>query len=309
MKLFQTPFAAASGRTQSNRSRVSESDDPYHAARLALVARINHDRGAAGLRPVDFDELSSQVADAHCQEMAANKYLSHWNLRGLLPYHRYHLAGGRDYVQENLSRLTVFSSQPNPISTEPDDVRQYLLNAHQHFVDERPPLDGHRKAVFDPAHTHVGVGLAVVGGEFTMSEEFINRYVDLLPLPDVLPKGSLRVEGRVLAKEYGPYYCVVFYEGVPQPRTVAELNRTYAYEDMAGKVAGKTPSWEMSFDGSSGRFRFNMSVDSMGSGFYHLMLWVRRPVSAIPYVLGTSGAYQIDTAQGVACASWIFRAP
>jgi uncharacterized protein YkwD len=307
MKFFQTPLAAESGRTQSNRNRASDRDDPYRAARLALVARINQDRGAAGLRPVEFDELSSQVADAHCQEMAANKYLSHWNLKGLLPYHRYHLAGGRDYVQENLSRLTVISSQPNPISTDPAEVQQLLRNAHQHFVDEQPPLDGHRKAVFDPAHTHVGVGLAVVGGEFTMSEEFINRYVDLTPLPEALPKGSLRVEGRVLAKDYGPYYCVVFYEGSPQPRTVAELNRTYAYEDMAGKVAGKTPPWEMSFDSASGRFRFSMSVDSMGAGYYHLMLWVRRPASAIPYVLGTSGAYQIDTAQGVACASWVFR--
>src|ERR1043166_9313037 len=121
--------------------RPSANDDPYHQAREIVVRRINSDRAAAGLGSVELDELSSQVADAHCQEMAANQYLSHWNLRGLLPYHRYHFAGGRDYVQENLSRMTVFSSLPNPISTAPEDVAQSMLNAHQRFIDERLPLD------------------------------------------------------------------------------------------------------------------------------------------------------------------------
>src|SRR5258705_9253116 len=97
-------------------------DDPYHDAREAVVRKINQDRAAAGLSAVELDQLSSQVADAHCQEMAANRYLSHWNLRGLLPYHRYHFAGGRDHVQENLSRMTILSSEPNPISTAPKDV-------------------------------------------------------------------------------------------------------------------------------------------------------------------------------------------
>ena len=295
-------------RSGASSSRRVAGDDPYRRARLALVERINQDRAAAGLQPVEFDELSSHVADAHCQEMAANKYLSHWNLRGLLPYHRYHFAGGRDYVQENLSRMTVMSSVPNPISTEPEDILEYLMNAHQRFVDERPPLDGHRKNVFDPGHTHVGIGLAVVGGEFTMAEEFVNRYARLAPLPETLPKGSLRVEGQILQKDYGPYYCGLFYEGWPQPRTAEELNRTYAYEDMGGKVAGKVPSWDMTFDPSKGTFHFSVPVNALGPGYYHMVFWVRRPIRSIPYQLGESGAYQIDTANGVACAGWVLRA-
>ena len=284
------------------------SDDPYYAVRLALVGKINEDRAAAGLEPVAFDPLSSQVGDRHCQEMAGNGYLSHWNLRGLLPYHRYHLAGARDHLQENLSRLTIISSQPNPISTAPEDVLVNLLNAHQRFVDETPPLEGHRKNVLDPAHTHVGIGLAVVGGEFTMAEEFINRYVELGPLPETLPKGSLRIEGTVLRQEFGPYYGVLFYEGWPQARTAEELNRTYAYQDMTGQIAARVPPWEMSFNSATGRFRFNLPINALGPGYYHMVFWVRRPIRSIPYnVLGAPGAYQVDTATGVPCAGWVFR--
>src|SRR3990167_543330 len=85
-------------------------DDLYYEARLAVAEQISKDRTMAGLGPVELDLFTSRVGDQHCQEMAARRYLSHWNLRGLLPYHRYHLAGGRDHVQENLSRTTVISS-------------------------------------------------------------------------------------------------------------------------------------------------------------------------------------------------------
>jgi uncharacterized protein YkwD len=53
------------------------SDDPYFEVRQALIRRINEDRAVAGLDAVEFDLLSSQVADRHCQEMAAHSYLSH----------------------------------------------------------------------------------------------------------------------------------------------------------------------------------------------------------------------------------------
>jgi uncharacterized protein YkwD len=286
---------------------LTPTDDPYHAARQALLRRINEDRVAAGLGAVEYDRLSSGVADQHCQEMAGQGYLSHWNLRGLLPYHRYHFAGGRDHVQENLSRMMVFSTQPNPISTAPEDVQGYLLNAHQRFMDETPPLDGHRKNVLDPSHTHVGIGLAVAGANFTMAEEFLKRYVELEPLPEVLPRGPIHVRGTVLNKDYGPYYCVLFYEGWPQARTVEELDRTYAYEDMSGEIAGRVTPWEMAFNSPSGRFEINLPFNAPGPGYYHMVLWVRQPVRSIPYRLGGAGAYRVHTADGVACAGWIFR--
>jgi hypothetical protein len=282
------------------------SDDPYLGARLAVVERINRDRASAGSPAVEFDPFSSVIGDRHCQEMAARQYLSHWDTRGLLPYHRYHFAGGRDHVQESLSRMTMFSNQAAPISAEPEGVRPLLLQSHQRFASEEPPLDGHRRTLLDPVHTHVGIGLAVVGPEFTMAEEYVNRYVQLAELPLGLPPGAMRVEGQMLRQEFGPYYCVVFHEPFPQPRTPAQLERTYAYSDMEGDECANIRPWEMEFDRGRGRFRFSLRPKNCGPGFYHLLLWVRNDIRSIPYQLHL-GTNKIDTHNAVPAAGWVFR--
>ena len=124
-----------------------DADDPYHDLRLAVLAAVNRDRAVAGWSAVAYEPLCSQVEDAHCLEMAEVQYLSHWNQRGELPYHRYHAAGGRDYVSENLSRTTVISLDPHPIPTDPAQLEPLALAAHQRMMDEKLPLDGHRKNI------------------------------------------------------------------------------------------------------------------------------------------------------------------
>jgi uncharacterized protein YkwD len=282
-------------------------DDPYYRTRQKTVEQINRDRAAAGLSPVALDLQSSLISDHHCQEMAAHRYLSHWDLRGLLPYHRYHFDGGRDHVQESLSATSIISNEPAPIPTDPEGILPNLLQSHKRFMNEKPPLDGHRKNVLDPAHTHVGIGLAVVGGEFRMGEEFINRYVLLKEMPAALPaSGSVPVQGEMLKKGYGPYYCVVFYEGIPQPRTVAQLNRTYAYSDMEGEQCANVRPWEMRFNSSNGQFTFVAHIEDRGPGLYHLLLWVRNDVRSIPYELHV-GSNAVDTKGAVVTAGWIFK--
>jgi hypothetical protein len=283
-------------------------DDPYYHTRLTVIEQINRDRAANGVGPVEFDQLASQVGDVHCQEMAARKYLSHWNLQGLLPYHRYHLAGGRDYVQENASRVTIFSVDPNPIQTDPEGILPQLLEAHKRMVEEKPPLDGHRRNILNPAHTHVGIGFAVVGGELAMTQLFVNRYVRLDgDFTFELPRRSIEVRGEMLQKDFGPYYCVLFYEGELRSRTVEELNRTYAYTDPTGEPCAKVSPWEMGFDRGRGRFRFTIPVENCGPGFYRMMLWVRAPINTIPYQLYPGGAARVDTKFGLGCAGWVFR--
>ena len=284
---------------------IGAAHDHYYDVRLALVKQINRDRSAAGVSPVELDIFSSLVADHHCQEMAAYHYLSHWDLQGLLPYHRYHFAGGRDHVQENLSRMTIISSDPAPIGTQPREVLTYLLQAHERYMLEKPPMDAHRSNVLYPAHTHAGVGLAVVGQEFTMSEQFLNRFVRLAALPATLPNGPIQVEGEMLRKNFGPYYCVLFYEGPPQRRTVSQLEKTYFYSDTDGKQCATVPPWKMRFEPSSGRFRFSVAVKNYGPGFYHLLLWVRGDIRSIPYEL-VPGATRIDTQQAIPAAGWVF---
>ncbi len=285
----------------------AEMDDPYYQTRMALVRRINSDREAEGIGPVEYDPLASHVEDAHCQEMAANSYLSHWNLRGELPYHRYHFAGGHDHIQENLSRTSIHSLRQYPIPTGPEELTPYLLQSQERIIAERPPLDGHRINVLNRDHTHVGIGLAVVDQEFAMGQMFLNRYVKLEAFPEMLTRGSIDVEGEVLREDTGPYYCSVFYEGPLRRRLAVELDQTYAYEDMAGEQVGTKPPWEMTFRERTGQFRFNMAVDRKGPGLYHLVLWVRTPLRFIPYRLGGPGVYRVDTAQAIPAAGWVFR--
>ena len=282
-------------------------DDPYYSVRLSLVEQINRDRASAGLPPVEIDDLSSRVGDRHCQEMAAHRFLSHWNRRGLRPYHRYHLAGGRDHVQENLSRLTVFMNIPIPIPTQPQEILPHMLRAEKRMFEEKPPLDGHRKNILDPAHTHVGIGFAVVGREFTLSQQFLNRFVRLQELPAAMPRGAIRVEGEMLRKDFGPYYCVLFHDGELKPWTVEQLNQTYAYSDVSGTICAKVPPWEMRFSRSSGRFSFSVRASNCGPGYYHLLLWVRDDIGSIPYQLYQGGSFGVDTKDATPCAGWVLH--
>ena len=246
------------------------------------------------------------VGDQHCQHMASNRFLSHWDLHGYLPYHRYHFAGGRDHVQQNLSRITTITSKQFPNDAKPEAVLPMLLQSHQRYMDEKPPLDGHRSNVLSPPHTHVGIGLAVVGQEFTMSEEFINRYVKLSELPLALQNGPIRIDGEMIDKNVGPYYCVMFYEGTPQKRTREELEKTYTYSDTEGDQVATVKPWEMSFDTSSGKFHFTVKPNNLGPGLYHLLLWVKKDVRSIPYTL-SPGANKVDTSLAIPAAGWVFR--
>jgi hypothetical protein len=201
--------------------------------------------------------------------------------------------------------MTVFSNEHAPIAAEPEGVQPLVLQSHERFASEKPPLDGHRRTLLDPVHTHVGIGLAVVAGEFAMAEEFINRYVQLAELPLELPAAPIRVEGQMLRKDFGPYYCVVFHEEMPQPRTPDELNRSYAYSDTDGGQSANIRPWEMAFNEKRGEFRFSFRPRDQGPGLYHLLLWVRSNVRSIPYQLGI-GANPIDPRQAVAAAGWVF---
>ena len=55
--------------------------EALQAAKVSIVERINVERTEAGLPPLVFDSNISETADSHCEEMVANAYSSHWNLR------------------------------------------------------------------------------------------------------------------------------------------------------------------------------------------------------------------------------------
>lgn len=240
--------------------------------RLLVVERINQDRRAAGLRPVEYAPELSRAADPHCQEMLTENFSSHWSRAGWKPYLRYSHAGIRDNTAENIAAYWCTGCTLNP-----QKLRDEALHAHQRFMDERPPRDGHRKSILDPTHTHVGIGLAYHKNAFRMIELFAGQYVELdeLPLRATLGQ-SLNVRGRVSAKGYRLMSVSVFYEPLPKPMTLQQLNDSYSYslpqEERIERpsLAGTSRQYA---DGTLG----TVQTDAAGTFQVPLEFWKRRP--------------------------------
>ena len=82
-----------------------------------------------------------------CREAAENNYISHWNLAGEKPYHRYAFAGGYDHVSENAYREWTTGNYNNSHS----EIFKKMESGHGSFMSERAPNDGHKKNIIDKA--------------------------------------------------------------------------------------------------------------------------------------------------------------
>jgi uncharacterized protein YkwD len=257
------------------------------ALRLAImmVDRINRDRADAGLAAVELDELASQVAAAHCQEMLDGGYFSHWNSQGLKPYQRYSLAGGTDYLAENVYDYQTTGTLDQSLS----GIAAIMLRAQDSFMAEGPE-GGHRKNILDPHHTHVGIGLAFSNNSLLMAQEFLNRYVSLEQCPaQVTLDQQVSVQGGVLGK--GELLSVtVFHESLPKEMSLKELRETSAYS-LPNERVDLFPllplGWHYSDGGTGdvtvfddGSFSFLVPFYA-GEGAYTLIVWVRTPAGEV----------------------------
>src|SRR4029078_11256701 len=93
------------------------------------------------------------------------------------PYRRWADAGGVDYHAENAGS---FSASVGPLTRS---MGEMLLDAHEAMMAETPPNDGQRRTLLDRHFTHVGLGVALVGGEFRMTEEFARCVLDWVEVP------------------------------------------------------------------------------------------------------------------------------
>ena len=250
---------------------------------MRIVEQINKDRAAHGLKPVEYAPELSRAADAHCEEMLREAYSSHWNREGLKPYMRYSRAGIRDNTSENVAAYWCTGCNVNLQKLLPE-----ALGSHRRFMEEQPPLDGHRKSILEPAHTHVGIGLAYNETGFRMIELFADRYATLDELPQAARLNqNFRVSGRVTAKGYELMAVSVFYEPLPQPMTLAQLKATYSYslpdEERVERpsLVGTARRYTDGTLGSvrmdaGGRFEVPLLFWKQRPGVYTVAVWVRR---------------------------------
>ena len=241
---------------------------------LELVDLINQTRRQAGLRTVAWDKIATQAGQLHTEDMAIHHYFSHWNLQDYGPDVRFSLAGGTDMVMENLymCRYRYTNDRVAPIS----NWSQVIREAHDSLMRSK----GHRANILDPAHTHVGIGLTYdpQAGSVYIAEEFLNRYVELIPLPQVSQLGTrLTFQGTLFPQTTSPLINLA-HEPIPQPISVYDVthNRPRAYRSAAEFF--EAPPCMV----NGQQFSANFILDHHGrAGLYHIRIWVdvaREPI-------------------------------
>lgn len=241
---------------------------PLDPVKLAVFNRINRDRAAEGLPAVLWDNAASRVADDYCVSQIREGTSGHFLTNGVPPYARTSFAGifGMQYENAVTWRTTATGFD--------EAVTTLALESHAGMLAEKPPDDGHRRTILDPAATHVGVGYALVGGNFRMAQEFLTRHLDWLKLerlpsrPTVLFQGA-PITGRILR------FVTAGWEPPPArlTREEASSRTSYSYpspiysfvQEGNGslKIAGTLTYDRIRFNGPGG-FSFRFSPDRPG---------------------------------------------
>lgn len=252
------------------------------AAREYMLKLINRDRFTLGLSPVVMDEIASKAGQLHSDEMAKFGYLSHWGLDGKKPDQRYTEAGGRDADAENASGL---SWTPPPVASPQEFNEAQLEQSELGFFGEKPPLDGHRTNIIDPAHTAVGLGLTVAGGVLYCTQEFINHYGEYSDIPNTLKPGDKFTLTGKLASGTHLYSIDLRREGFPKPMSRAELSKTYAYTIPDTTVADYFPNageHQITINSLEGCEQFSIEISTEKSwkqGVYYVLIFASLPTA------------------------------
>lgn len=269
-------------------SQSSDLEKNFAEIRANLLEIINEERAVAKVSPVAIDELAQQVATKHAVDMVTGEFASHWGRDGLKPYHRYSFAGGTDATQENVS------AADNTWSTKLPDLKQDTAYMHVRLYQEKPPNDGHRRAILASQNTHVGFGLAIAGLRLRLVELFVARHVDVKPLSRVAKPGArIVLKGKMLRPEYLFNSVEVFYEPLPKPADLKWLQepRSYSLPDESRILPPKLPRPFVYKDGKKGvvevaldgSFTAPVTLFKNEPGIYTIVTWIRRELADPPF--------------------------
>jgi uncharacterized protein YkwD len=254
-------------------------------AKRELFRRINADRVASGIPPLAYDLLAAKVGDEFCLDAVRGGFAGHWDLAGRPPYLRWALAGGIDFHGENVG--SVSRKGWNLVESE---IELRLLDLHERMMGERPPNDGHRRALLDPNWTHVGIGVAWAGGELRMTEEFVRRVAEWVEIPSgPLPSGAEAVVRAQLPRGWSIGPLSIVFDPPPLPLSAAEIDRRgrYGFPEPFLTLLPALPPRLHYRDGSAGDFsvadgRVEARIPlPKGPGSYYVLLYAeRRPSTA-----------------------------
>lgn len=265
--------------------RLNEYRDNDEALLLKLrhLETINNSRRKYGAPPVKLDILASRVANRMSREAAENGYVSHWNLKGEKPYHRYAFAGGYDHVTENAYGEWTTGT----LDSSPSGILALMKTGHLSFMAERAPADGHKKNIIDKAHNYVGIGYFLTGNQFRYYEEFINRYLDFRSVPSQV---GIKEQFSISVDTHGRsylFYLVCYYEKFPIPLKPGQKPRQGSYEDFSGEVAFSIPAWELS--GYRQGTVYSIPLRFPKEGLYYIQIFTDSREIRTPVKISTKG--------------------
>ena len=212
---LSTPEAAPSS-AQPSGSRPSPDQRNLEEKKYVLNL-VNQERKNAGLAPVVLGNNSA--AQDHAEVLLRHNTRGHWGVDGLLPQVRYTLAGGVNYVSENVSAYRLLGGLPY----RKQSPEALLKKSHQGLMGS----PGHRKTILDKWHTKVSLGIDCNDYGCSLVQNFAGDYVEFDQKP-VISKGTLRLAGW-LKGGFQLQNIQVWYHEPPHPLTVAQLEAGHAY--------------------------------------------------------------------------------
>ncbi len=196
---------------------------PGDPVKAAVFDRINADRARFGLAPVWWDDAAARVADTFCARQIQEKTRGHFLMDGVPPYARTGFAGIFGLHSENsvswITTATTFSETTIALA----------LSGQEQMMEEKPPADGHRVTILDPEATHVGVGYAVAGGRFQMSQEFLTRRMERVTLTAAPSGGADIVVTGKPAANWRLRFVTIAREEPPSPLTREQASGRTSY--------------------------------------------------------------------------------
>ncbi|MBN2571818.1 MAG: hypothetical protein JXA68_06790 [Ignavibacteriales bacterium] len=252
-------------------TRLSEFKDSDEMLRVKLeqLKYINVSRAKYEAKPVKLDILACRVANKQSKEAAENNFQGHWNLRGEKPYHRWGNAGGHDHIGENAASKW-FSGK---LDKSLENQLLLMKESHDYFMSETPPNDGHKLQVIDKVHNYVGIGCYINDHQFRYYEEYIDRYIKFIDItPDKgNPDGNILIVKPISDKHF-VYAVIVYYEPLPSPMSVEEVNSMSSYPDFTDEIAMDLWPWHLKQDEDTGNYRIPFSFNKSGSYYFHIYL-------------------------------------
>jgi uncharacterized protein YkwD len=251
--------------------------------KLRQLDIINKSRRKYRVPVVKLDILASRVANKTCKEAGENNFISHWNMAGEKPYHRYAFSGGHDHVAENVYGEWTTGEYDTSLK----EIAGKMESGHASFMAERAPNDGHKKTILNKMHNYVGIGFYVSEKQFRYNEEFIDRYLEFESIPSRL---KINETGNLTIRTDGSaflFYLVAFREKIPAPMTLAQLKKTGSYEDFSKEEYLKMTGWELAKrrDGNI----YHIPLKFSKEGLYYIHIYLDKKEITKPMSFNTKG--------------------